>query len=258
MSQKKIYKITGMFVILGMLCLIGIILKYGSNRFSGDDNDLVVMYFEESIRGLSVGSPVLFKGVQIGKVAKIHLVADLENNTFKTRVYAMFDFKADIKVLHNSDEYDEHLLENLIADGLKARLITANYLTGQLMVELVMDPDEPVVMRGIGKYEEIPTEFSSFAMISRDLQEIPLRESLARFGSILGTMDQNLPTILQNMSQITGKLDSIMEKKNSETTKTINNFNNALEEIAKASRSMKNLTDYLERHPEALVRGKEK
>ena len=37
-----------------------------------------------------------------------------------------------------------------------------------------------------------------------------------------------------------------------------NNINNTLEEIAKAGRSLKNLTDYLERHPEAIIQGKEK
>ena len=49
-----------------------------------------------------------------------------------------------------------------------------------------------------------------------------------------------------------------MDQKNGEFTHTVNNLNSTLEEISKASRSMKNLTDYLERHPEAIIQGKEK
>lgn len=262
MQQNKSYKLTGLFVIIGFLCFAGIVGYYIKGKFALDKQDLVVMYFDESVRGLSVGSTVVLNGVEVGKVVSIRLIPNLKDGTFKTPVFVTFN------VFKEKDKYKEGydtILHHLIEKGLRARLISANYLTGQLMIELRMDPSQPAIMRGTGEYMEIPTEFSSFAMLSKDLQEVPLGEILSRLGNILSDIDDNLPAIMnnvnsvsENINNITTKIDRVMDKKNSETTKTMNNFNNTLEEITKASRSIKNLTDYLERHPEAIIQGKEK
>ena len=126
------------------------------------------------------------------------------------------------------------------------------------MIELVMDAKTPAVLRGTGKYWEIPTELSSFAMLSQDLEEVPLRETLSRLGNIIQDLEENLPQILKNMAQVTQKVDKALDKKSGEASKSMQGFNTAMEEISKTSRSIKNLTDYLERHPEALLMGKEK
>lgn len=258
MQQKRTFKLTGIFVIIGLICFCVIIFNYAGKKFTTKDSDLVVMYFEESIRGLSVGSSVVFKGVEVGKVAKIKLIADLKDGTFQTPVFVEFRGNKDFVSRQDMDEFEENMLDNLIAKGLRARLISANYLTGQLMIELNMDKSQPAVLRGDGRYLEIPTEMSSFAMISNDLKEIPLRESLARLGTILKDMEDNLPQILENTKQVTAKMDKLLDQKSGEASKTMTSFNSAMEEISKTSRSIKNLTDYLERHPEALLRGKEK
>ncbi|MBQ8480975.1 MAG: MCE family protein [Alphaproteobacteria bacterium] len=278
MQKKKTYKMTGLFVIVGLLCLLGIIAYSLSSKFAVNKKDLVVMYFDESINGLSVGASVVLNGVDVGKVVKIKLIPNLEDGTFQTPVYIAFNAYKD-----KNAKKEGNILKHLIDKGLRARLTTANYLTGQLMIELVMDPSQPPIMRGDGTYMEIPTEFSSFAMFSKDLEDVPLREILSRLGNILGNIDENLPSIMknvnsvsasvdknlpsilnnvndvsENINNITSKIERVMDKKNGETTKTINNINITLEEISKASRSLKNLTDYLERHPEAIIQGKEK
>jgi paraquat-inducible protein B len=219
---------------------------------------MIVMYFEESIRGLSVGSSVVFKGVEVGKVVKIRLITDLEKGTFKTPVYMVLkDYRAD-DYSKEEQEQARETLNSLIKKGLRAKLISANFLTGQLMIELTMDPSQPAVMRGTGKYMEIPTELSSFAALSNDLQEVPLRETLSRLGNIIEDLEKNLPTILETTNQVTQKLDRILDKKSGEASKSLSSFNSTMEEIGKTSRSIKNLMDYLERHPEALIHGKEK
>lgn len=279
MQQKKTYKTTGLFVIAGFLCFFGIIAYYAGSKFAVNKRDMVVMYFQESVRGLSVGSSVVLNGVEVGKVAKIKLVTNLQDGTFQAPVYITFDAYKNSGSLKS----EKHTLKNLIKKGLRAKLISANYLTGQLMIELFMDPSQPAVMRGDGDYMEIPTEYSSFAMISKDLQDVPLREILSQLSDILGDIDKNLPQIMENVgtitarvnedlpalmknvdsvtsnvSKITAKVANVMDKKDNETTRTIGNLNNTLEEVSKASRSLKNLTDYLERHPESLIKGKEK
>ena len=283
MQNKKTYKMTGLFVIVGIVSFIGIVLNYVTNKFTPNEDDLVVMYFDESIRGLNVGSSVVFKGVEVGKVKNISLQANLKEGTFKTPVLILFDIEDSIDAVDSAELDEKEMFDNLIAKGLRAQLISANYLTGQLMIELVMDEKAPVVLRGNGKYWEIPTIYSAFAQLSKDLEDVPLREILSRLGNILSDIDENLPTIMKsigsvsasvdknlpsimgninevsaNISNITSKVDEVMDKKNGETTKAVNNFNNTMEEIAKVSRSLKNLIDYLERHPEAIVQGKEK
>ncbi len=256
--MKKTYKMVGLFVVVGLVSLIGIILNYAGNRFSTKEEDLVVMYFEESIRGLSVGSSVVFKGVEVGKVADISLLANLREGTFKTPVLVLFNLEDSIDTIDRAELDNKQMLDNLIAKGLRARLISANYLTGQLMIELVMDEKTPAVLRGTGKYWEIPTELSSFAMLSQDLEEVPLRETLSRLGNIIEDFEENLPTILENITQVTQKLDKMLDKKSGEASKSLSSFNSTMEEVGKTSRSIKNLMDYLERHPEALIHGKEK
>lgn len=258
MQQKKTYKMVGLFMVVGLASLIGVVLNYASQRFTTNQEDLVVMYFEESIRGLSVGSSVVFKGVEVGKVADISLLANLKEGTFKTPVLVLFNLEDSIDTIDRAELDNKQMLDNLIAKGLRARLISANYLTGQLMIELVMDAKTPAVLRGTGRYWEIPTELSSFAMLSQDLEEVPLRETLSRLGNIIQDLEENLPQILENTAQITQKIDKVLDRKSGEASKSMNSFNAAMEEISKTSRSIKNLTDYLERHPEALLMGKEK
>ena len=282
MQNKKTYKMTGLFVIVGILAFLGIVFNYVINKFTPDEDDLVVMYFDESIRGLSVGSSVVFKGVEVGKVEDISLQANLKEGTFKTPVLVLFDIEESIDAIDSAELDEKEMFDNLIAKGLRAQLISANYLTGQLMIELVMDEKAPVVLRGNGKYWEIPTIYSAFAQFSKDLEDVPLREILSKLGNILSDIDENLPAIMKsigsvsasvdenlpsimdnikdvskNIGNITAKVDVVMDKKNGETTKTMNNFNNTLEEITKVSRSLKNLIDYLERHPESIIQGKE-
>lgn len=258
MQQKTTYKMVGLFVVVGLLAFAGIILNYAGQKFTTNKDDMVVMYFEESIRGLSVGSSVVFKGVEVGKVADISLLADLKEGTFKTPVWVLFNMEDNIDIIDSAELDNKQMLDNLIAKGLRARLISANYLTGQLMIELVMDAKTPAVLRGTGRYWEIPTELSSFAMLSQDLEEVPLREILSRFGNIIQDLEENLPQIMESTTQITQKLDKALDKNTGEASKSMKSFNAAMEEVSKTSRSIKNLTDYLERHPEALLRGKEK
>lgn len=258
MQQNNSYKAVGAFVFLGLICFAAIVFYYAGKRFTSDDSQYVVMYFEESIQGLNVGSPVVFKGVEVGKVAKIRLLANVKDGTFKMPVFVSFKENKSFSVGKNQDISGERVLQTLVKKGLRARLISSNYLTGQLMIELDMDPDAPAIMRGTGDHMEIPTMMSSIGMISRDLQEIPFRENMLQLGDLLRKLDENLPPILEHMTSITQKLDKTLDNKNKEVTRMINSFDAAMQDMGQASISIKNLADYLERHPEAILRGKEK
>lgn len=291
--MNKTYKLTGLFVLVGLICFGAIVGYFVKQKFISDNNkNMLIMYFDESIRGLSVGSPVVLQGVEVGKVAKIRLITNIEKGTFKTPVYMVFNDDGSDK--ERDREKDEALLKNLVDMGLRARLITANYLTGQLMIELLMVPNDKAIYRGTGKYPEIPTVYSSFAQLSKDLEDVPLQDTIIRLGHLIDNIDENIPVILeniskmsdslnktapetmqkigiladsinknlpqllQNVSNISAKIDKAMDEKNGEATNLMKNMNDTLEEFSKTSRSIKNLTDYLERHPEAIIHGKEK
>ena len=290
--MNKTYKLTGLFVLIGIVCFVGIIGYFMKQKYSAKSEDMLIMYFDESVRGLSVGSPVVLQGVEVGKVAKIRLMTNLEKGTFKTPVYMVFN--DDGSTPERSREEYEVLLKELVEKGLRARLITSNFLTGQLMIELVMVPNDKAIYRGTGKYPEIPTVYSSFAQLSKDLEDIPLQDTIVRVGNLINNIDESLPLILENISQtmasirettpntmknlndlaeslnknippllqnlntVSKRLGAVMDEKNGSAGKTMENMNKTMEDISRASRSLKNLTDYLERHPEAIVQGKEK
>jgi paraquat-inducible protein B len=268
MAKKKTYKMVGLFVVLGFACLGGIIFNYASKQFFSEDKEYVVMYFEETIQGLSVGSSVVFKGVEVGQVAKINLLMDVQTGKFKTPVFIKFQENKSFRLIDKQHMDPEETIKVLVEKGLRARLVSASLLTGQLMIELNMDPSSPAKFEGDGSHIEIPTEMSPFEMISKDLQEIPLKETMLRLSDIVQKIDMQLPDILQNFNermpkileniqQVTQKASSTIDKKSYETSKAMTNFNSTMEDMGKASISIKNLADYLERHPEALLRGKE-
>ena len=256
MQKNKTYKIVGLFVLTGFLVFSAIIFHYIGKKFTSDDSQYVVLYFEESIQGLNVGSSVVFKGVEVGQVAKISLITNLQNGTFKMPVFITFKQNRSFQMKDGKEASPKEILHSLIEKGLRARLISANYLTGQLMIELDMDPSVPAILRGTGEHMEIPTVISSIGMISKDLQEIPFRENMMQLGNLLKELDDKLPPIMDNMYNITAKTDKLLDSQATRAEKTINNFNAMVEQMSRAGRSVQNLADYLERHPEAMLQGK--
>ena len=91
MVRKPNKTMIGLFLLLGSAVFVFILGVYVKRVFFPDNSNVVVMYFQESIKGLNVGSSVVFQGVEIGKVSRIDLVADMENLTFSIPVYVNLD-----------------------------------------------------------------------------------------------------------------------------------------------------------------------
>ena len=87
MSQEPNKKKIGLFLLLGIIVFFLIIGQSVLSRFKVDNKQIAVMYFNESVKGLNVGSPVVFNGVEIGKVIKIELIANPQSVTFLVPVY---------------------------------------------------------------------------------------------------------------------------------------------------------------------------
>lgn len=282
MTDKVHKKRIGLFLVIGFICLFGIIGIFVVENIMPNNNKLFVMFFNESVKGLNVGSPVVLEGVEVGKVTRISLETNPETLTFSIPVFVRFTqdnrTKSILKTMFQTHHGREEIINKLIKKGLRARLVTQNFLTGQLMIELVMLPDTPVKMIETPQTKgliQIPTVLSTIGELSKGIQDLPLKEMVYKFNNILDILSEKIPVIMPQVSLLgenlnkavpafvglTEQLDKTVQKVDGQipkTDQTINHFNITLDNISQAARSLKNLTDYLERHPEALLKGKEK
>lgn len=125
----------------------------------------LVLYFNESVRGLRVGAPVEFLGVQVGHVADITIEYNPVARQVEVPVLVFLDF-GQITGLTGTVNVDE-ALPRAIARGVRARLQSSSLLTGQLIVELAVVPDAgPATFTESGPYYVFPTVPSPFSQIT--------------------------------------------------------------------------------------------
>lgn len=257
MRKEPNKKLIGLFVVVGAVIFALLIAGYIRKELFPPKENMIVMYFDESVKGLSVGSPVVFKGVEIGKVAKIDLIANPENMEFRIPVYVKLGENKLNPYGKRAFYGDKMLLDALIKKGLRARLISQNYLTGQLMIELEMLPDTPIKLRSNrGHVLEIPTVLSPIGELSKNMQRLPIRETLDKLNSILGTIDKQLPDIMPEIASIAKSLNKIVMVGSKDSSGTLSNLNKTLFDISEAAKSIRLFMEYLERHPEAFIKGK--
>jgi paraquat-inducible protein B len=141
MGRKANPVVIGAFVVGAVaLAVIGTVV-FGSGRLFADTTPFV-MYFSGSVDGLSVGSPVKFKGVEIGGVTSIQL--DLGE---EARIPVWIEVDNKKIVAHGAEKWssDQRLLRSAVERGLRAQLNSQSIVTGLLFVQLDYHPDEPAV-----------------------------------------------------------------------------------------------------------------
>ncbi len=131
-----------------------------------------VMYFSGSVRGLSPGAPLEFKGIRIGSVLDIRLDYDPVDTTF--RIPVTVEIEPD-RIIPRDDPGNVdplQTLKSLVDRGLRARLQTGNLLTGQLFIELNMFPEAPLQLLGDSNspYPELPTVVGAFEAMTQSIE----------------------------------------------------------------------------------------
>ena len=114
-----------------------------------------------------------------------------------------------------------------------------------------MFPGTPIEMKNKGEFDgvlEIPTILSPMGEFSKDLQNLPVRQTLDKINDVFAELERQIPVV---MPQIAKTFDNVNKA-------VLVNLSKAADGINNAANSFENLADYLERHPEALLRGKEK
>lgn len=188
MSKRASPAVIGGFVIGAIALVVAGVLTFSSGAlFSRTYPALAV--FRGSVAGLQVGSPVEFRGVQVGTVKRISLLFDAEGMTVTIPVYMDLNF-APAAERHDAREgpltQAEFKLEAraAISAGLRARLKLKSIVTGQLGVELDFIPDTPEDLSGIlSDAVEIPTVPSPLERMTSILERLPLEELVGKMMS---------------------------------------------------------------------------
>lgn len=174
MSSKASPVVVGGFVIGAFVLLLAALMVLGGGRFF-EDRRTFVTYFDGSLKGLRVGSNVLFRGVRVGFVTDIRVEVDPDVSEF--RVPVTFQILPEAVALIDPDERliptgrTPPRLAELIQRGLRTRLEVESFVTGQLVIQLDFFPDQPAAFYGSPEgYPEIPSAPSNIQQVVERVQ----------------------------------------------------------------------------------------
>ena len=249
-----------------------------------------ILVFKESVRGLTVGAPVDLRGITVGEVAKIKAELDpasknvtmvVQIRFYPERLKPRSSSSTDQKSLTDSHK----LLDAMVKKGFRAQLKSGSLLTGQLYVALDFFPEAAPARINWGRNPAVlPTisgnmaQFQTSLMkIVQKLEKMPLEELTGDARKTVQSLDVTLKSadkLLKNidttvvpetrlmMEDVRKTLDGA-NKALAEVKQTMSadaplqvDLRDTLRELGRAAQSLRVLGEYLERNPEALLRGK--
>ena len=262
---------------------------YADARAAGYATHLLfVSYFNADVSGLAKNAPVLLYGIQIGTVRDINLQIDTNSGTSRVRVSYEIQPERILDVATAEKQDAVEVSRRMVANGLRAELKTSSYLTGQLVLSMQYVPsagkadvskegDAIVIPSQGGGLDNILTAVSDF---TGKLQKIPLdqigdslnvalKSAAGALGSVEGLVkktDAGLTPTLRSLPQLTASLQDAVSRAGrvfgslDASYGSNSSFNRELEramsQLGDTARSVRVLADFLDRHPEALVRGR--
>jgi len=267
MSKKANKTAIGGFV-LGALALIVVgVVIFGSGKFL-TESQTYVMYFEGSVRGLNVGAPLVFRGVKIGSVTRIQLVANTDDLSFTIPVFVETQRK------HFTLTGDETLdltpreqLVSLVARGMRAQLIKQSMVTGQLIVELNFHPDKPAkLVADESEYLEIPTISSGMDDLMKQIEKAPIEDILNKVLSAVDGIEKvinskevkkslnYLEQTVKNLNKLVLNIDSRIEPLVSTVEETVKDYGKLARNVDKQVKPVLSGLGETERHANKLVK----
>ncbi|MDT0354177.1 MlaD family protein [Herbaspirillum huttiense F1] len=242
-----------------------------------------LLYFDQSLRGLQPGATVDFRGVVLGEVKSIGVEYDKTRGEFRMPVLVqIYPDRLGRRFHEETGEQrrsNAQLLRMLVKRGMRAQLRNGNLLTGQLYVAIdffpkakpaQIDPDKvPLELPTIpGSLDELQQQLSD---IAGKLSKVPFDEIGRDLQTTLKTLNKTLTTAEQTAARINNDIAPEMQAAMKDARKTLNaaertlsddaplqsDIRQTMQELSKAAASIRILTDYLQQHPESLIRGKQ-
>jgi paraquat-inducible protein B len=237
----------------------------------------LAMRFHEPLRGVGPGTQIDFEGVRIGQIDTLNLGYDATGHAFFSDVDATVyperlgaAYAALVDEGKRRDKTGPEMLQALVARGLRAQLRSASLITGQLFIALRWFPNArstaPVVERGgtdqiqdqvesiVAKIDKIP-----FDAIGSDT-----RDAMHAATSLLGHLDREVvPTAQQLVGQagaamtaLRDSLGALRDNVAAPDSAIQQTARSTLGQLEYAARSLRGLADYLQHHPESILRGR--
>ena len=202
--------LVGIFVVGGLaLGVVAILLFGGSQLFSRTGR--IVSVFTGSVAGLTVGSPVTFRGVTIGKVDDIKVQVDATNHTGVIPVYMVIE-PAKVEWTNGSYRSDAPSMAAAINAGLRAQLRSESLVTGQLTVDLDFYPGTPVVLAHVkGKTLEVPTMPSTMQNLKDEISDLNLRDLVDKTRLTMASMQHLLDDAGARIGPLADSLQNTLE-----------------------------------------------
>jgi paraquat-inducible protein B len=243
------------------------------------DPRYIRMRFAQALRGLEAGAPVEFVGVNIGSVVAVDLGYEPKNKSFPVivtaKVYPRRMGQAYESLTAQGKTESEEMLAafvgTLVKRGLRAQPRSASLLTGKLYVALDLLPASPrAAFDASIRPLELPTVSGTFqeleasvGRIVKKVNDLPLEQIAVALHTDLNDLHETLseihtgmlPNAEDTLSALHRTLDSADRTLDVESplqrglTETLSESRNTLQAV-------RELADYLDRHPDALLRGR--
>jgi paraquat-inducible protein B len=261
------------------------------------------LYFPDSLHGVMVDTPVELRGLTIGHVSSVRLEYDPASGSVrvpvtikialnKIRVHGQEPFAPDQEA--QARVAADRLFSRLIAEGLRAELVSGSLLTGSRVISLSFVKDAaPASLISAKPYPEFPTApgsgldeiAKSASTFMNNLAALPLaslvgdvrdmvrhtdglvsspelRRSLKELDRTLASAQSLTEVASQRIGPLMDRLDNAAKQLNATLTllgddpKSSVDLASTMAELRDAARSVKVLSTYLERNPQALLLGK--
>jgi paraquat-inducible protein B len=194
--------------------------------------------------------------------------------SFKIPVELEFEADRFAIIGHESGEAPPSA-EDLVTHGLRAQLKSGSIITGQMLIDFDVYPDAaPAEIRYEGEYTVLPAIPTTIEELKNNLlaimdkiNKIPLEEIGVNLNGVLGGVNElvnsgDVSATLANINKATAQLNATLAQAESvaaglgEESDAYQDLLRTMHELSGAARSLRLMAEYLERHPEALLKGK--
>ena len=240
MSKMANKSVIGAFVIGAIALAVIAVIIFGSGKFFKRQLQFIT-FFQGSIKGLNVGSPVIFRGVKIGEVKDIFIQARPSDLTF----YIPVILEVDPSKIQSGEPGEKigakpyQHFQGLIDKGMRAQLQSQSFVTGQLAVALDFYPDKPAKLVGLDKkYHEIPSVPTPIEELQKSIEELNLKELAEDLKSTMKGINNaanspEIPKTLKAVSQSAEEARAMMKNLNSQVTPLATNANETVKNVQK-------------------------
>ena len=251
----------------------------------------LAMRFHQPLRGIGPSTPIDFEGIRIGQVNAVNLgyepsaepsghrfYSDVEATVYPERLGAAYaSLVAEGGKLGKTGP---QMLQALVGRGLRAQLRSGSLLTGQFFIVLgwppaLKSPANIVERDGVWV---VPTERGGTDQIQDQVESIvakidkipfdaiggDVRDAAHAATSLLGHIDQRVVPSVQSLMQradaamaaLRDSLAALRDNIAAPDSAIQQTTRSTMEQLENAARSLRGLADYLQHHPESILRGR--